>query len=175
VAQNKLNPLASRQEQLQHEIDTLVGRQGGPPLSEAEHDRLDDLKDTLALLSGLEGKTPKDVANYFRRVDEVIDGKPLDPASLRPRKAKVSAERLYINQKVSDLVSKAESEQRDYRRSHRINVFFSPEKVFYLPIGREEKMLRFSVMNFNTAVLIAFSFATLGGVYLSLRRQLRTE
>jgi hypothetical protein len=42
----------------------------------------------------------------------------------------VTADRLFTNMKVSDLVAKAETEQSDYRRTHAINVFFSPKKQF---------------------------------------------
>ena len=36
----------------------------------------------------------------------------------------VTAEQLYVNQKVSDLISNAEMEQSDYRRGGKPNVFF---------------------------------------------------
>jgi len=175
VAQSKWNPLTSRQDKIQKQIDALVEQQKTAPLTAAQKNRLDDLKDTLALLSGLEGKTPEDVAERLRRVDSIIAGKPLDPSRLRSRKPRISAERLYLNQKVTDLVSKAESEQRDYRRAHRINVFFSPEKVFYFTFRGTEYTLHPSVMVFNTVVLLTFGFATLAGLCVTLKRQLRVE
>ena len=36
-----------------------------------------------------------------------------------------------MNQKVSDLISKAEMEQNDYRRGKKPNVFFGPEKRYF--------------------------------------------
>jgi hypothetical protein len=70
-------------------------------------------------------------------------------------------------------VSKAETEQSDYRRVDsegkpaRINVFFGPEK-FYLG-------LHMSVFVYNAAVLIISSIALLAALYWILRRQLRTK
>jgi len=173
VAQQRLNPLTSRQITIQRQIDAIV-REKTTALNEEQLERLGDLKDTLALLSGLEGKTATEVAERLERVDRIIEGSPLVPRELRVRKARVTAEQLYVNQKVSDLVSKAEGEQRDYRRgTHKINVFFGPEKFVYFKIGEKEFSLRGSIFIVNAAVLLAFSFASLGGLYVSLRRQYR--
>ncbi len=56
VAQAKLNPLTRRQERTQDEIDRLVAKREDNP--EATR-RLNELKETLAVLSGLEAKTPR--------------------------------------------------------------------------------------------------------------------
>jgi cell division protein FtsB len=56
VAQAKLNPLALRQDQLQQQIDRLV-KQKNRNAKEAA--RLEDLKDTLAMVSGLESGSPR--------------------------------------------------------------------------------------------------------------------
>jgi energy-coupling factor transporter ATP-binding protein EcfA2 len=173
VAQAKLNPLSMRQDQLQRQIDVIVAN---PSPSDAESDRLEDLKDTLAMLSGLESGSLPEVEKRLRRVDGIIAGKPLDTGDLRSRTMGVTAERLYTNQKVTDLVSKAETEQSDYRRSSHVNVFFGPEKVYHLfKIGSWELVIRSSVFVFNTLVLIVSSLAMLAGLYLVLKRQLRTR
>ncbi|HWL52121.1 MAG TPA: ATP-binding cassette domain-containing protein [Chthoniobacteraceae bacterium] len=175
VAQNKWNPLTSRQIALQREIDAIVHHQRAAELTEGERERLDDLKDTLALLSGLEGQSVNGIFRSLHYIDAIIDGAPLNPDWLKIRNARFSAENLFTNQKISDLVSKAESEQRDYRRDRRINVFFSPEKFFHFKLGKTEYALHTSVMVVNTLVLGLFSLGTLGGLWYSLRRQLRTE
>ena len=51
VAQAKLNPLAIRQDRFQKQIDQIVTIHDRNP---AQAERLEDLKDTLALLSGME-------------------------------------------------------------------------------------------------------------------------
>ncbi len=175
VSQDKWNPLTSRQTALRHEIDLLLNTDDSGELTEAQENRLDDCKETLALLSGLEGNTIEEVLAAMKHVDEVIAGAPLDAAKLKLRKVRFSAANLFVNQKVADLVSKAESEQRDYRYDHPINVFFSPEKYFYYQHGGTQYVFRGSVMLTNTIVLLVFSFGTLGGLWYSLRRQLRTQ
>jgi hypothetical protein len=172
VAQAKLNPLAVRQGKLQDEIDDLVE---GKPRTDENNARLEDLKDTLALLSGMESGTPADVEKRLRRVDTVIAGGALDAGGLRSKTLGVTADRLYTNQKVSDLVAKAETEQSDYRRAHVVNVFFSPEKQFHVPFQRHDRPVRFSVYEFNSFVLLGSSFALLCALYAILKRQLRTR
>ena len=164
VAQGKLNPLTSRQDHIQSLIDRLVQIDQRTPAQDA---RLDDLKDTLAYLSGLESGTARDIEDRFRKIDKIIAGAPLDPAAIRSHHGPFSAERLFVNQKITDLVSKAETDQADYRRSEAVNVFFGPIKH----LGT----LQFSVLTFNTAVLLGFTGICLGMLHASLRRQLSTK
>ena len=177
VAQYKLNPLTSRQEEAQRQIDALKEKLKLKPLTEAESNRLEDLKDTLALLSGLEGETPEDVVRRFRRVDAVLQGGPLKTSALKPRRDGISGERLYVNQKVTDLVAKAESEQLDYRRQplHRINVFFGPEKFYNYTLFGKPHSFHFSVLTVNTLMMLGFAGGSLLALYVSLVRQLRTQ
>ena len=165
VAQAKLNPLTVRQEKLQHQIEQLVGNRHR---THDEMERLEDLKDTLAKLSGLEGLDALDVENKLQVVDRIIGGASLAAVHLtNPKQAGIPAERLFVNQKINDLVSKAETEQADYRRSDqiKINVFFAPEKSL--------RRFTFSVIEFNSVVLLCFSMCNLGLLHFALRRQLR--
>ena len=173
VAQAKLNPLSGRQEQLQARIDALVDKHSS---SEADDRRLSDLKDTLAILSGLEADSVREVEKRLRRVDQIIKGKPLDTGGLRAKAGGVTAERLYTNQKISDLEAKAETEQSDYRRAKPMNVFFSPEKYFHIMrIWRWDLDAHFSVYFFNTGVLVVSSILIMGCLYIVLRRQLQPQ
>jgi len=172
VAQAKRNPLALRQEKLQMLLDALVAKQDR---SEAEAARLEELKDTLALLSGMEGRDARDVERKLVRIDAVIDGQPLDAGPLRTRAGTVSAERLYTNQKVSDLVAKAETEQNDYRLQNSVNPFFSPEKRYDLKWFDPPRTISMSVHTYSTSILLGSSMLLLGGLHLVLRRQLRTK
>jgi len=164
VAQAKLNPLTSRQDQIQAQIDNLVQID---PRSASQDDRLDDLKDTLAYLSGLESSSVKDIEDRLRKIDQIISGTPLDPAAVRSHRGPFTAERLFVNQKITDMVSKAETDQADYRRTEAVNVFFGPVKH----VGRYEC----SVLLFNTGVLLGFIGICLGLLHASLRRQLSTK
>jgi hypothetical protein len=75
VAQAKLNPLAIRQDRLQEQIDALVAKYDRSP---EQANRLEDLKDTLALLSGMESGTRPEIEKRLRRVDAIIKGKTVE-------------------------------------------------------------------------------------------------
>ncbi len=162
VAQAKRNPLSVRQERLQRQINVLVEKESRTP---DETERLEDLKDALAMLSGLEAGSPPEIERRLDRIDKIIDGASVRSVQLRAKTSGVTAERLYVNQKITDLVAKAETEQADYRRSKSINVFFGPDKY----LGR----FHTTVLVFNTFVLVGFAAVALGLLHLTLRRQLR--
>src|SRR5947207_3873585 len=165
VAQAKLNPVTRRQDRTQHEIDRIVARHDTRPESRR---RLNDLKDTLAMLSGLEAKTPDDLDRYLGVIDQVIGGKqPFDRSQFKDANGPVTAETLYLNQKVSDLISNAEMEQSDYRRGGKPNVFFGQYKQYF--------GMKVDVFVFNTIVLIGSSLALLGLLHWILRRQLEVR
>ncbi len=188
VAQAKRNPLSYRQELLTAQMDEIVKVR---PRNDAQNQRLDDLKDTLALLSGMEGKNVRDIEKRLWRVDDVIGGKALDSGGLRGGSSAVSAERLYTNQKVTDLVTNAEAVRYDIRRLGPddkpvpINVFFSPEKSWTLPYPRwhfssphwelKHTRLSITVFTYATTILMGTSLALLAGLYGILKRQLRTR
>jgi hypothetical protein len=173
VAQAKRNPLALRQEQLQMQMDTLVSKR---QRTEVEAARLEELKDTLALLSGMEASNYREIEKKLDRVDAVINGQPLDTGGLKSRpNGVVSAERLFTNQKVSDLVAKAETEQNDYRLQHSVNPFFSPEKHYDLDLFGHHRTFKISVYAYSASILIGSSMVLLGLLHFVLRRQLRTK
>ncbi len=131
----------------------------------AEGKRLDELKEVLAVLSGLEAKSPDELDRYLKKVDLVLNRKnAFDPKDFKAAKGDVTAEQIYVNQKVSDLISNAEMEQSDYRRGSRPNVFFGAQKSY---VG-----VKISVFVFNTIVLIGSTLGMLGLLYYILRRQL---
>jgi hypothetical protein len=163
-AQAKLNPLTKRQEQIQQQINQLV-RQGN--LSETQEERLEDLKELLAIASGLQAPDTASLERELRTVDRVLRGDALAdnmPANLTRG---VTAERLYVNQKTTDLVNKAEMEQSDYRESRFLNVFFGPEKRYF--------GIQASVLSFNAWVLLLSSLAMFQVLYFVLRHQLNTR
>ena len=165
VAQAKLNPITRRQDRSQREIDLIVAKHENNAEAKA---RLNDLKDTLAMLSGLEAKTPDDLDRYLALIDEVLDRKhPFDRNQFAEANGPVTGETLYLNQKVSDLISNAEMEQSDYRRGGRPNVFFGQEKRY---LG-----MKVDVFVFNTMVLVGSMFALLGLLHWILRRQLEVR
>ena len=161
-AQAKYNPLTGRQDRIQKQINELAR---GGALNEAGETRLEDLKEALAILSGLQAKDLPTLEKRLRRVDRVIEGGPLTGNMLEMSPGPVSAERLYVNQKTTDLVNKAEMEQSDYRESRFLNVFFGPEKRYF--------GLQSSVLTFNAWVLAGSSMLMFLALYFILRRQLK--
>jgi hypothetical protein len=161
-AQAKLNPLTRRQETIQDQINHLV-KEKHP--TAAQGDRLEDLKDALAVLSGLEASDADKLDAQFRHIDAVIAGGPFDRSAFKDAGSGVTAEQLYVNQKVTDLISKAEMEQSDYRESRHLNVFFGPVKEY---LG-----LRVGMLLFNVVVLVTSTLGLFFVLYLILRAQIR--
>ena len=173
VAQAKLNPLTERQDRIQEEIQNLADRdeklqESGQELNPVQRDRLDGLKELLAMLSGLEAGSAAGVSDALRQIDRMEERLPLENLVLPNRGQGVTADQLYVNQKISDLTSKAEMEQSDYRNEERrrpeLNVFFGPYKYVFHQ--------KFSIHVVNSAVLIGFSLLVLGLLHISLHREL---
>lgn len=176
-AQAKLNPLTVRQARIQRQINQIAAIKNP---TDRELDRLDDLKEALAILSGLEAPTIKDLEHRLGLIDRVINGAPLDrnailgtikgtqqsatPVELS-KKSYVTAEQLYTNQKVIDLVSKAEMEQADYRNKSHPNVFFGPIKYYW--------GITFNILAFNIGILLLSTGGIFLILYLILRRQIK--
>lgn len=164
VDQAKNNPLTRRQRALQVRVEELVAPAGEEPLAARQ---LEAAKQALAAVSGLEGADYAEVVMRLRMVDRLLAGEDLPLRSLLGTKRNVSAEQLFVNQKVSDLVATAEMEQNDYTLNQRINVFFGPVKWH---LGRE-----WSVYSLNMIVLNLSTIAILCCVHVSLARQLEVR
>jgi ABC-type multidrug transport system ATPase subunit len=165
LAQAKLNPLTRRQDRTQREIDRIVAEHRQDP---AESTRLDDLKETLAVLSGLEASSVSELDRYLSLVDQILDRKrPFDRSLFKNAIGPITAEQIYVNQKVSDLISNAEMEQSDYRRGNRPNVFFGAEKHYF--------GIKIGAFVFNTAVLVVSSLGLLALLHWILRKQLEVR
>ena len=163
-AQAKLNPLSIRQARIQRQINQLAAIKNPDDYQE---NRLDDLKDLLAILSGLQARDASDLDKRLHRIDKVIEGGPLDSSDLISHEEGVTAEQLYTNQKVLDLVSKAEMEQADYRDRHHPNVFFGPIKHY---LGMDIPLLWF-----NSGVMIISTLLSFVLLFHILKRQIRSN
>jgi ABC transport system ATP-binding/permease protein len=160
-AQAKLNPYTRRQDVLTSQIENLAKQKD---LNQQQADRLDDLKETLAILSGLAGKDTAQINQRLREIDRIIHGAPLDRSKLVSGQDQVTAEELFQNRKIADMLTDAQMKQRDYTSQPR-NVFFGPEKHYW---GR-----RMSIFTFNSIVINGFTAVFLGCVLWSLHRRLR--
>jgi ABC-type multidrug transport system ATPase subunit len=162
VAQAKLNPFTRRQDILTEKIEGLAKEKD---LTRADSDRLDDLKETLAILSGLAGDSPGQVNHKLHEIDKIIGGARLDRKIFDSGGDQVTGEQLFQNQKITDMLTDAQMKQKDYTSESR-NVFFGPEKNFF---GQ-----KLSVFVFNSCIINGFTLLFLLSLLLSLHRQLRT-
>ena len=162
VAQAKLNPFTRRQDILTEKIELLAKQKD---LNAAESDRLDDLKETLAILSGLAGENPGQVNQKLHEIDRIIAGAGLDRAKFDSGGDHVPAEQLFQNQKITDMLTDAQMKQKDYTSEAR-NVFFGPEKNYF---GQ-----KVSIFVFNSLIINGFTLLFLLCLLWSLHRQLRT-
>jgi hypothetical protein len=101
----------------------------------------------------------------MRGVDRVLKGVSLAESGLSPGGPRISAQRRYSNQKVGEMVYKAETEQSDYRRKRPANVFFSPDKYLW--------GIKVNVYLWNSLVLIFSSAGLLALLHAILSSQLR--
>ena len=95
----------------------------------------------------------------------MINGGAFRRDDLVSHKGGVTAEQLYTNQKVLDLVSKAEMDQSDYRSRLHPNVFFGPVKHYFntdIPL-----------LWFNTGVMVITSLLSGILLFFILKRQIR--
>ncbi|HZC58664.1 MAG TPA: hypothetical protein VE154_01635, partial [Chthoniobacterales bacterium] len=163
VAQAKLNPFTRRQDIITEKIGELAKKQ---VLTEAESNRLDDLKETLAILSGLAGANTAQIDAKLRGIDQIISGGPLDRTKFESGGDRVTAEELFQNQKITDMLTDAQMKQKDYTSAVR-NVFFGPDKYYF---GQ-----KLNVFVFNSWIINGFTVLFLLLLLLSLHRQLRTN
>jgi len=162
VAQARLNPFTQRQDILTEKIEEMAKKKD---LTQAESDRLDDLKETLAILSGLAGSNTAQIYAKLHEVDKVISGAPLDRKKFDSGGDQVTAEQLFQNQKITDMLTDAQMKQKDYTSEVR-NVFFGPDKYYF---GQ-----KLNIFVFNSCIINGFTLLFLLLLLFSLHRQLRT-
>jgi len=162
VAQAKLNPFTRNQDILTEKIERLAKKK---PFTKADEDRLDDLKETLAILSGLAGKNAGEVVKKLHEIARIINGAALDRTKFDTGSDQVTAEQLFQNRKITDMLTDAQMKQKDYTAPTR-NIFFGPEKRYF---GH-----KFDIFVFNSLVINGFTLLFLVLLLASLMRQLRT-
>ncbi len=133
ISQAKLNPLTRSQEMLENRIQALINLPDDVQMTADQRKELDFTKQALAVVSGLQDTDPDKVAGRLARLEKGIAAGKLDPDLLnQPHWDKsTSAEDIFVNRKVLDLVTKAEMEREDYRRKTTPNVFFGTVKTYH--------------------------------------------
>jgi len=165
ISQAKLNPLSRSQQLLEDRIQKLISLPKEQKLTEAQRNELDLTKQALAVVSGLQDE---DAGGVVRKLDMIRRGMKdgtLNTATLTEKSSKgVSAEEIFVNRKVLDLVTKAEMEREDYRRKSSPNVFFGTLKTY--------NGWKFTTLWINILVMMLMLAVTVGALLMSLRRQL---
>ena len=173
LTQANHNPLSAAQEDLNQRIRILTSFQALSPGQEAE---LEHAKEALVKVSGLE---ERNAAALYRRLAAIMESVNhgtynSELHEVRERDRLVSAESVFENQKIRDLVSKAEMERRDFRRKTEPNVFFGSDKRYTLKIFKWTLIdLKTDTLSLNGTMIILWVLLPLMILWLVLRRQLR--
>jgi ABC-type multidrug transport system ATPase subunit/ABC-type multidrug transport system permease subunit len=167
ISQAKLNPLTSAQDQLEARIQDLINLPPDIKMTPTQQRDLEAAKQGLAVVSGLYAKNEREAAAKLREIRDAtmrgrVNAKLLQSAS--ELSDGVSAEEIYVNRKVLDLVTKAEMERTDYRRKVQPNVFFGTIKRYF---GND-----FDTLWINAMVIFLSLAVLITCVEISLRRQL---
>lgn len=191
ISQAKMNPLTRSQDLLEARIQSLIPPPGGQ-MSPEHRRQLDAAKQALAVVSGLQDADAESVARRLAAIKRGIGSENFDISLLEQPKGRrgISAEGIFVNRKVLDLVTKAEMEREDYRRKTSTNVFFGTERTYPL-FGANEggakneksvlqrpparpwyQEIRVNTLTLNAAVMIFTLVIIIGGLEFSLRRQL---
>jgi hypothetical protein len=152
---------------LEQRIQELVNLPPEIKMTADQQRELDTAKQGLAVVSGLYAKDKSQAARKLSEIrDAAIRGRvtPKLLQSALEQQDGVSAEEVYVNRKVLDLVTKAEMEREDYRRKSSPNVFFGTSKRYF--------GTAFSTLWINGLVILFVITLIIGAVELSLRRQL---
>ena len=173
LTQANHNPLSAAQAQLNERIRLLTSFQTLSPGQETE---LEHAKEALVKVSGLEERNPAALYRRLAGIMESVNNGTYEPDvhEVREKDRLVSAESVFENQKIRDLVSKAEMERRDFRRKTEPNVFFGSDKRYTLRLfGFTLIDLKTDTLSLNGTMIVLWIFLPLMILWLVLRRQLR--
>ena len=177
ISQANNNPVAHAQATLHDEIQTLAAN---AELTDAQADRLDSAKLALAIVSGLEARTPGELNDMLGEILGALTRGSFDPDDFEPvRKGqRISGDEAFVNQKVLDLITKAEMERLDYREKGSQNVFFGMEKTIpFVPpawgdANPEEPGFQIQTLRLNRITLTLFIILALLVLYLTLHHKM---
>ncbi|MDG2122766.1 MAG: ATP-binding cassette domain-containing protein, partial [Verrucomicrobiales bacterium] len=186
ISQANQNPVAGALAAINSTVDELKVK---PELDKSERQLFDRAKQALALIAGLEADEPQQLRRMLRRIHQQLDNRSINLKKfpLPETDTPVSADEVYINQKIRDLVDKAEMERTDYRDAREQNVFFGTQRTFEKPEflitavdgappesspTTPDDVFVVRTLDLNRAVLILFIAVSLTALFLTLRRKL---
>ncbi len=158
-------------------------------LTEEEDERLYQHKQALAVIHGIRGESPREVARQLGRIRKALERGTFDPEPYYESPGTdgktYSVSELYLNTKVQDLFTRAEVEREDYRRKDNPpNVFFGAERRFAFPkadrgtgngLPQRKPLvdLRIKTVHLNLMAMAVFVIVAFFSLRASLKRQLQ--
>lgn len=167
VLQGEHNPVSRVENEIQRRLDYYKEKD---VLTETDERLFSHYKELAAYLNGLGGRSAGQVKRRLDKVEAFLS----EPHPYAPLDTQIEysggrdenlAESYFVNQKIEDLMIKADIEQTDYRRQRHINVFFGTIKRYF---GRE-----FDVVTINLVVLNGITLVLLVILFFTLRWQIR--
>ena len=170
IAQDTQNPLAKAITEIEQHKKNLLDKK---KLTEKESEKLNQYKDAHTIVYGLSGKSSKDIKNEINEIRNALISDQFDSEKYYSNNnpSRLSSTSVYQNEKVRDLMTKAEIDILDYRiyesgtENSEINVFFSKSKKI---LGKEIPTLVINIL-----VLISFILILLLCLTILLRKQSR--
>ncbi len=149
-------------------------------LTEEQDDRLYQLKQGLAVVHGLQGRSPAHVARQLRRIRDDLATGTFDPTPYynvptKEGEKSYTAGDLYLNSKVQDLFNAAEVERQDYRKvENPPNIFFGKERQYRFPVNSEKPWFAITLktLQLNLIAMITFIVVAFFALRASLKKQL---
>lgn len=179
VAHAERNPVSALKNDIEGILDRLKRKnESGVALTADEEEMLSAAKDANAIVYGLDGKDPAEVWRKIRDIRESLMRQDFNSADFfgDSPPGSVTAEQLYLNEKVLDLFNRAEIERQDYRRGERRpNVFFGKEKrwIYSTAPDGTPKAITLRTLDLNAAMLVGFVAVGLAALQANLRRQMK--
>ncbi|MFV1994125.1 MAG: ATP-binding cassette domain-containing protein [Verrucomicrobiales bacterium] len=172
IAHARQNPVSRLQLELEFRIKAIARHETLTPEQEKE---LRQAKEALTLAFGIGGASPGKVLSQIREIRRSLEQGIFDPENFYPEEdAPFSAETLYLNGKILDLVNIAEAERTDYRYAKEApdalpdevfpNVFFGTRKRYF--------GIAAGTLYFNALMMGVFTIVGLIPLHYGLRRQI---
>lgn len=174
------NPASQLTNYIESEIQKFSEIPLDQKLTEQQRDRLYQFKQALAIVHGLEGRSPRQVQKHLTAIRHSLERGTFDPEpyyDTPETEDKIyTATELYLNDKVQDLFNRAEVERQDYRREKNPpNVFFGKYRHFQFPPRSEKPWFAFDIATLHLNLIAMFTFPFIAFLCLraALGRQLR--
>lgn len=180
IAHADYNPASKLTSYIEKEIQEYSKIPLEQKLTPEQKERLSQFKNALAVVHGLKGSTPGEVADQIGDIRSSLKAGTFSP---EPYFKKIpegerffTSEQLYLNSKVQDLFNRAEVERQDYRLvDNPPNVFFGKVREFRFPDRADDPWIHITVSTLKLNV-IAMCFFALGAfifLHISLTKKLR--